>query len=117
LQALVTLNETIAVEAARALGRKALAEGGTTDLDRMSYAFRRCVGRPPTRPERDVLVKLLDEQVRRFADGWASPWEVVSGVKGSRPVDVPVGTSPTQWAAYTVIARVLLNLDETITKE
>lgn len=117
LQALVTLNETIAVEAARALGRKALAEGGTTDLDRLSYAFRRCVGRPPTEPERAVLVKLLDEQVRRFADGWASPWEVVSGAKGSRPVDVPVGTSPTQWAAYTVVARVLLNLDETITKE
>jgi len=116
LQALITLNETIAVEAARALARKALADGGTTDADRVSYAFRRCVGRTPTDPERAILLKTLDEQRQRFADGWANPWEVVTG-KDERPSDLPKGTSPTQWAAYTVVARVLLNLDETITKE
>ena len=116
LQALITLNETIAVEAARALARKALADGGTTDPDRVSYAFRRCVGRAPTDAERAVLLKVLDEQRQRFADGWVSPWEVVSG-KAERPSDIPKGASPTQWAAYTVVARVLLNLDETITKE
>jgi mono/diheme cytochrome c family protein len=117
LQALITLNETIAVEAARALGRKALAEGGNTDADRVSYAFRRCVGRKPTDSERMILLKLLDEQKQRFADGWVSPWEIVTGSKTERPGDLPRGASPTQWAAYTVVARVLLNLDETITKE
>ncbi len=117
LQALVTLNETIAIEAARALARKALAEGGATDADRLTYAFRRCVGRPPTGPERQVLAALLEDQGRKFADGWVSPWEVVTGSKDVRPADLPPGASPTAWAAYTVVARVLLNLDETITKE
>ena len=117
LQALVTLNETIAVEAARALGRKALADGGATDVDRVGYAFQRCVGRGPTQSERAILLKLLDDQMRRFAEGWASPWEIVTGSKTDKPADLPPGVSPTQWAAYTVVARVLLNLDETITKE
>jgi Protein of unknown function (DUF1553) len=117
LQALVTLNETIAIEAARALGRKALAEGGPTDAERISYAFRRCVGRKPSESETAVLLKLLDDQNRHFAEGWASPWEIVTGSKTEKPADLPKGTSPTQWAAYTVLARVLLNLDETITKE
>jgi hypothetical protein len=117
LQALVTLNETIAVEAARALARKALAEGGATDAERIGYAFRRCVSRMPTEAERAILLKLLDDQERHFAEGWASPWEIVTGSKSEKPGDVPKGASPTRWAAYTVVARVLLNLDETITKE
>lgn len=117
LQALVTLNETIAVEAARALARKALAEGGPTDPDRVAYAFRRCVGRRPTGAESAVLLGLLVDQRRHFAEGWASPWEIVTGSKSEKPGELPQGSSPTQWAAYTVVARVILNLDETITKE
>ena len=117
LQALVTLNETLAVEAARALGRKVLAEGGSSDTERVTYAFRRCVGRFPTEAERSTLLQLLDDQRRYFAEGWASPWEIVTGHKADKPADLPKGVSPTQWAAYTVVARVLLNLDETITKE
>jgi Protein of unknown function (DUF1549)/Protein of unknown function (DUF1553) len=117
LQALVTLNETIAIEAARALGRKALAEGGSTDADRITYAFRRCVGRKPSESEMAVLIRLLDDQNRHFAEGWASPWEIVTGSKSEKPGELPKGASPTQWAAYMVVARVLLNLDETITKE
>ncbi len=117
LQALITLNETIAVEAARALARKALAEGGSTDLERINYAFRRCLGRNPTESERAILIKLLSDQKRRFADGWVSPWEIVTGSRAERPSDLPKDTSPTDWGAYTVVARVLLNLDETITKE
>ncbi len=117
LQALMTLNETIAVEAARALARLALAEGGPTDADRVAYAFRRCVGRGPTEAERVLLLKLLEDQGRKFADGFASPWEMVTGSRDKPPTDLPPGASPTRWAAYTIVARVLLNLDETITKE
>jgi hypothetical protein len=117
LQALMTLNETIAVEAARALAKRALAEGGATDPERVVYAFRRCVSRPPSGTERDVLLSLLEQQKRRIADGWVNPWEIVTGNKEERPAGLPAGTTPTQWAAYTVVARVLLNLDETITRE
>jgi mono/diheme cytochrome c family protein len=117
LQALVTLNETLAIEASRALARKTLAEGGKADADRITYAFRRCVGRKPTESETSVLIKLLESQKQRFADGWVSPWEMVTGSKTDRPAEIPKGATPTEWAAYTVVARVLLNLDETITKE
>jgi Protein of unknown function (DUF1553) len=117
LQALVTLNETLAVEAARALASRALADGGSTDAERVGHAFRLCVSRSPSEAERDVLLKLLEGQRRRIADGWLNPWEIVTGAGDRRPVALPAGASPAQWAAYTVMARVLLNLDETITRE
>ena len=117
LQALMTLNETLAMESARALARRALADGGPTDPERITYAFRRCVGRPPTDAERSVLVKLLDAQRQRFDAGNANAWETATGAKTERPADLPAGSTPAQLAAYTLVSRVLLNLDETITKE
>jgi hypothetical protein len=116
LQALMTLNEDLAMESSRAMARRILADGGATDPERVSYAFRLCVSRPPSEAERDVLLHLLDKQAKRIADGWVSPWEVATG-KDERPDDLPQGTSPAQLATYTVVARVLLNLDETITRE
>ena len=85
LQALITLNETIAVEAARALARKALAEGGR-DRRRSDHLRLPPLRRPgPDRPRACILLKLLDDQTQRFADGWASPWEIVTGSKAERP--------------------------------
>ncbi len=116
LQALVSLNEPIFVECARALARQTLVEGGQTDADRVTYAFRRALARPPTEDEKRELLSLLDQQRQRIADGWINPNEVATGE--SKPATtLPAGTTPAQWAAYTVVARVLLNLDETITKE
>ena len=40
------------------------------------------MSRPPTDVEREVLLKLLEQQRRRFADGWANPWEVATGKTG-----------------------------------
>ena len=92
LQALMTLNETIAVEAARALARRALADGGATDAERIAYAFRRCVGPAARRDaERDVLLELLDKQRRRFADGWVNPWEIATGAQGQTPARPAAG--------------------------
>ena len=116
LQALVTLNEPTFVECARALARKALAEGGSSDRDRVSYAFRRAVVRTPTDAELTELLALLEKEKKRFAEGWLNPNELTSG-KDQPSADLPKGVTPTQWAAYTVVSRVLLNLDETITKE
>jgi hypothetical protein len=112
----MTLNEPLAMEAAQALARRVLIEGGSNDEERVTNSFRLCVTRPPTEAERDILLNLLEKQRRRFADGWANPSEVATGKTG-RPDDLPPGTTPTQLGAYTVVARVLLNLDETITKE
>lgn len=116
LQALMTLNETVSVEAARALARRILERGGTSDAERINYAFRRVLSRAPSDAERNELTALIAKQNKRFADGWLNPWELATGKPDAKP-ELPPNTTPTQLAAYTVVARVLLNLDETITKE
>ncbi|HMF13353.1 MAG TPA: DUF1553 domain-containing protein, partial [Gemmataceae bacterium] len=114
LQALTTLNETVLVEAARGLAARVLREGGKTDDDRLSYAFRLCVSRQPSSEEKAELTSLLERQRKRVADGSLNPMEVATGRKDGTP---PVGVKPDELAAYTIVSRVLLNLDETITKE
>ena len=116
LQALVSLNETIFVECAQALARKTLASGGPTDQSRIDFAFRQTLGRAPTPAERSELVRLLQKQERRIGEGWVNASELATG-RNEPPQDLPKGTTPAQLAAYTVVSRALLNLDETITKE
>ena len=116
LQALVSLNEPIFVECAQNLARLTLTEGGTTDDARLTYAFRRVLSRPPDAEEKRELLALLDKQKQRLAEGWLNPNEVATG-KPELAKNLPKGASPTQLAAFTVVSRVLLNLDETITKE
>jgi hypothetical protein len=115
LQALTALNETIFMECAQALAARSL-EHGKTDEERVTYAFRRCVGRQPEADELKELLALLNRQKAHIAEGWVNIGELSTG-KSEIPKALPKGTTPTQLAAYTVISRVLLNLDETITKE
>lgn len=115
LQALMTLNETVSMEAAQSLAKMILEKGGATDDDRLTFAFRRAVSRKPTRDELAELKSLMERQKQRIADGWVNPYELATG-KNELP-QLPKGATPTQLAAYTVVSRVLLNLDETITKE
>ncbi|HXU75282.1 MAG TPA: PSD1 and planctomycete cytochrome C domain-containing protein [Methylomirabilota bacterium] len=116
LQALVSLNETVFVECAQALARNTLQHGGKTDGDRVTYAFRRALSRAPNPKEKAELLALLEKQNRRLAEGWVNANEIATG-KNEAAHDLPAGVTPTQLAAYTVVSRVLLNLDETITKE
>lgn len=116
LQALVALNETTFMECAQALARKTLAEGGKSDAERINFAFRRAVSRPPTDGERQELLTLLEKQKKHIADGWVNPYELATS-KNALPANLPPDATPVQLAAYTVVSRVLLNLDETITKE
>jgi len=116
LQALTTLNEPIYMECARALGMRALIEGGSTDSDRLSHAFRCCLARAPTEPETSTLLDLLQRQIRRFERPEADPWALAAN-DPAKPPRLPAGVAPAQLAAWTAVARVLLNVDETITKE
>jgi len=116
LQALVSLNEPQFVECAQALARKVLEEGGQTDPERISYAFRCALSRQPTNDEKSELLSLLQKQKIHLAEGWVNANEVATG-KNEAGKNLPKGATPTQLAAYTVVTRVLLNLDETITKE
>ena len=116
LQALATLNEPIFMESARALALRTLGEGGGTDADRLVYAFRRCLARGPSEPEAAMLLDLLRRQAQRFARPEARPWDLAAN-DPAKPPPLPAGATPPQLAAWTAVARVLLNLDETITKE
>jgi len=104
LQALTMLNEPLFLEAARELAARTLRDGGGDDTQRMRYAFRRCVGRVPEGSETDELLSLLKKEERRFTEAGRDPAQFS-------------GTADPSKAAWTAVARVLLNLDETITKE
>ena len=93
-----------------------MAEGGTSDKERIDFAFRRAVSRPPTESERTELLALLEKQTKHIGEGWVSATELASA-KNDALGKLPANTTPTQLAAYTIVSRVLLNLDETITKE
>ena len=116
LQALMTLNEPIFVDCARALAQITIKEGGATDAERLAYAFRRCVSRLPSEAESATLLTLLAKQKEKYAKPDAKPWDLAA-VDPKYPPALPKGIQPADAAAWTVVARVLLNLDETITKE
>ena len=116
LQALTALNEPLFIEAAQALALKTLREGGESDLERVTFAFRRCLARRPEPEESQELLSLLHRQTVRLAEGWISPWGI-AGIGGKRRPELPAGATPVQLAAWTTVSCVLLNLDETITKE
>jgi len=116
LQALLTLNEPLSMEAAQALARRMVESGAQTDRERVTHGFRRVLSRVPTDVEQNDMLDLLTRQQQRIAQGWLDPWLTATG-KGERPQRLPPGVSPAQLAAYTLVARLILNLDETITKE
>jgi hypothetical protein len=116
LQALTTLNETLFLEAARALALKTVREGGATKAARLEFAFRRVLARRPSARESAELIGLLNRQRERFIAGELNPWNLATS-DPDKPFILPKGVRMDDLAAWTAVARVLLNLDETITKE
>lgn len=115
LAALTGLNETIFVEAARGLGMRILREGGTDDASRAAYGFLLCTSRQPNETELNEVLAALKSRRQRIADGWLNAREVTTGDPAKLP-ELPPNTTPQDAAAWTLLARVLLNLDETVTK-
>lgn len=115
LAALVPLNEPVFVETARALSLRILREGGDKDASRADYGIRLCTGRASQADERKALLDLIEKQRSRLADGWLSIDPVAFGEAAARP-DLPEGTTPQDAAAWAIAARVLLNMDATLTK-
>lgn len=116
MQALTSLNEVLFLESARALARRVLEAGLPNDADRVDLAFRRVLSRQPTETERAALLAFLERQGRRVAEGWVNPQELATG-RTALPEALPAGSTPSQLATYAALGRVLLNLDEAITKE
>lgn len=116
LQALTTLNETLFLEAARALALKTVKEGGATDEQKAMFAFRRVLARKPTAVELAELLALKNRQFERFTTGELNPWNLATN-DPDKAFPLPKGVRMDELAAWTAVSRVLLNLDEAITKE
>ena len=106
LQALTSLNDMAFMECARALGQLA-AKAEADDAARVEIIFRRCLTRPPTNDERAALVKFFQSQLARFTSG---------ELKATEIMETKEDAHLNEQAAWTTVARVLLNLDETINK-
>ncbi len=115
LAALTALNETVFVEAAQAFALRVLREGGPTDAERADYAFRLCTGRHPDPGEAADLLALIASSRARMIDGWIPARVIAFGNADTLPA-LPPHTTPNDAAAWTIGGRVLLNLDEALTK-
>ena len=112
LQALVTLNDPVYVEASQALSRRLLSEGGKTDADRVRYGLRLCLARPPTEEQVKTLVELYQNELAHFRGQEAEAKKLAAGPLGPLPENVTAAEA----AAWTSVANVLLNLDGVLTK-
>jgi hypothetical protein len=90
-----------------------MLEGDTSTAERLRFAFRLCVARPPRENELNVLQRIYAEQLTKYLADQAAAVSLVSNGTAPRPSDLPVA----ELAAWTTVANVLLNLDETITRE
>jgi hypothetical protein len=112
LQALMVLNDTVFVEAARALADAALAEPDLDRDGRIRTVFRRILVRPPSADELTALNAFLDVQLERLRNGELD----ARGLLGL-PLNEPPGESDIERAAWMTLCRALFNLDEAITRE
>ncbi len=113
LQALALLNDTTYVEAARGLAQRMLTETQGEHEQRLVYGFRLATGRVPSASETTTLNAGLTQYLATYA---GAP-EEANTLIANGDSEPPAGLDPVQLAAYTAVAGVLLNLDETITKE
>ena len=113
LQALVLLNDPIFVEAARVFAQNILASGSKNFDDQLDWAFQRALNRSPVKEERRILSKLYKKSLPGFRAGNAENAQKLVSV-GESPV--PAGMKQPELAAMTTVARAILNLHETITR-
>lgn len=112
LQAFVTLNDPVFVEAAQGLARRLVREGGARDVDRIQYAFDLALGRAPTIEERETLLELLASERAHYLEHLEE-----ANLLATEPLGpLPDGLEAPEAAAWTVFANVLLNLDALLVK-
>ncbi len=107
LQALVTLNDPVYIEAAQALART-MAKSGTSPADHIQAGFQQATSRLPTDSELGDLTKLFNNARERFAKDIDKATKLATNPLGP----LPEGADPVELAAWTVVGNVLLNLDE-----
>lgn len=112
MQALQLLNDIQHFEAARALAERVIAEGGPDDEKRLHWLFRTVLSRKPDAKEFSMLTAALTKQRELYQkDPKAAEKAILVGESTPKKIAAPAET-----AAWTLIANLVLNLDETITR-
>ena len=111
-QALTLLNDPTYVEAARVFAARIITDGGPSTFDRLNWAYRHALSREPKPAELPVLAELLAKHRTQYATTRPSAEKLIA--TGEAPVAKDV--DPVELAAWTSVARTILNLHETITR-
>jgi hypothetical protein len=112
LQALQLMNDVQHFEAARALAERMFREGGTSFEDRLHFAFRTVLSRPPADDELLLVQQAFEQHLGRYTLDPEAARQVIQVGESTPDPSLP----PTELAAYTLAANLLLNLDETLTR-
>ena len=103
------MNDPVFVEAARAFAQRILTHGGADDAARLRYAWRTALSRSASESETAILSRTLSAQLATYAADKPAAALVKVG-----DLAKPPGLDDSQLAAWTAVANVLLNLNETI---
>ena len=109
LQSLTLLNDETMMEMARALAKRIYLEVDGSTRDRLAHGFRLCLTRRPTDQEIARLTALYEQQLANYRRDPAAAATLLHGENRELPA--------AEMAAWTLVANVLLNLDEMLTKQ
>jgi hypothetical protein len=112
LQALQLMNDVQHFEAARSLAERLLAEGGTTATQRIAYGYRLVLSRLPAADEEAVVEELLQKELARYQQNTEAAKQAIRNGESQPKAGLP----ESEVAAYTLVANLLLNLDETLNR-
>ncbi|HEY3740180.1 MAG TPA: DUF1553 domain-containing protein [Bryobacteraceae bacterium] len=113
LQALNLMNDTIFVEASRKLGELMIRDGGSSEDSRIAFGYRTVLARDPRPRELEVVRRALEQFKRRFASDAKAANELLAIGESKTAAAV----APAELAAYATVANMILNLDETVTRQ
>ncbi len=113
LQALVTLNDVQYVEAARKFAERMIKDGGSNARDRLAWGFRLATSRPPGTKELATLFDVYQHSHERYGTDTEAATKLISTGESGRDESL----EPAEHAATTIVASVILNIDETLTRE
>lgn len=112
MQALQLMNDVQHVEAARAFAQRIILEGGETPKQKINWAWRSVTSRIPNDEEMQIAIELLKRNRRRYGQDQTSAEALVQYGESA----VSENLDATELAAYTLLANLILNLDESVSK-
>ena len=113
LQALVTMNDPQFMEASRHIAEHIMKEGGKTNQERVEYAYRLITSRKPKPIVGQILTSAFNEEFENYKKNTEAADKILA--VGATKRDESLNAS--EHAAWTIVASMILNLDEVITRQ